>query len=144
VAILRSQVDADGDCLDITPKVLVTGPALESLARAICESEFVGVTDGSPTGNSMRGVLVPVIEPRFANTAIPGASATAWAVLAGPVDAPQAVCFLNGQETPTVEEMGLQADVDHLGYAWRAYHDFGTALVDWRAGVVSTGDGQSE
>ncbi len=144
VAILRARVNADGDCLDIIPKVLVVGPAFESLARAICESEFVGVTDGSPTGNSMRGVLVPVVEPRFANSAIPGASAAAWAVLAGPIDAPQAVCFLNGIENPTVEELGLQAEVDRLVYSWRAYHDFGSALLDFRASVPSTGKGQEE
>ena len=53
VAILRGQVDADGDCLDIVPKVLVVGPVLESpwpvrsANRNLSES-----TDGSPTGNN--------------------------------------------------------------------------------------------
>jgi hypothetical protein len=140
IAVLRAQVDADGGNLDIMPRVLAVGPALESLAIAICNSDFVGVTDGSPTGNSLKGLLIPVVEPRLANATL-GGSATTWAVLAAPIDSPQAVAFLNGQETPTVESLGLDADVDHLSYGWRAYFDFGSALVDWRSGVLSTGDG---
>jgi hypothetical protein len=141
VALLRSQVDADGDNLDIIPRVLLVGPLLESAARAICESEFIQAAEGAPTGNSLRGVLVPVIEPRLANPSIAGASDTAWAVLGGPEDAPEAVAFLNGQETPTIEELGLQSEVDRLAMTWRCYHDFGTALVDFRAAVFSSGDG---
>ena len=141
IAVLRAQTDADGGNLDIVPRVLAVGPALESLAVAICNSDFMGVTDGSPTGNSLKGLLIPVVEPRLANAAL-GGSATAWAVLAGPGDSPQAVAFLNGQETPTVEALGLDADVDHLSYGWRAYFDFGSALVDWRAAVLSTGAGE--
>lgn len=140
IAVLRAQTDADGGALDIVPRVLLVGPVLESTARAICESDFVGVDDGSPTGNSLKGLLIPVVEPRMGQASL-GGSATAWAVLAGPVDSPQAVAFLNGMEVPTVETLGLDADVDHLSYAWRAYFDFGSALVDYRSAVLSTGAG---
>jgi hypothetical protein len=61
--------------------------------------------------------------------------------LAGPGDAPQAVAFLDGREQPIVEELGLQAEVNKLAFQWRAFHDFGSTLVDYRAGVLSTGDG---
>jgi len=140
VAIMRAAVDSDGDNLDIQPKALLVGPALESLAFAICNSEFIEATEGAPTGNSLKGVLTPLVDPRMANASL-GGSANAWAVLAGPSDTPQAVAFLNGQSRPSVETLGLQAEIDKLAFHWRAYFDFGSALVDPRAGVLSTGAG---
>ena len=53
--------------------------------------------------------------------------------------APMVVAFLNGQQTPTVEYFGLDANVERLAAAWRVYHDFGTALCDPRAAVRSKG-----
>ena len=47
------------------------------------------------------------------------------------------VCFLNGQETPTVEE--ADANFSTLGVEMRGYHDFGVAKQDYRAAVKSKG-----
>jgi hypothetical protein len=139
IALMRAKTDANGNSLDLQPKTLLVPPELESVARAICESEFVGVVDGSPTGNSLKGILTPVIEPRLSNANIEGASDTLWFLFASPADESQAVAFLSGVQNPTIEEIGLQGDVDTLGYSWRVYFDFGSSLVDFRAAVASTG-----
>jgi hypothetical protein len=41
---------------------------------------------------------------------------------------PMVVSFLNGNETPTVEE--ADADFNTLGIQFRGYHDFGVDLGD--------------
>ena len=47
------------------------------------------------------------------------------------------VCFLNGQQNPTVET--ADADFNTLGIQMRGYHDFGVSKQDYRAAVKSKG-----
>jgi hypothetical protein len=47
------------------------------------------------------------------------------------------VVFLDGQETPTIEE--AEADFDTLGIQFRGFHDFGVSKHEYRAGVKSKG-----
>jgi hypothetical protein len=48
------------------------------------------------------------------------------------------VGFLDGNQTPTVEEGDL--DFSTLGYAVRACHDFGVSFLEYRGGVLAAGD----
>lgn len=140
VSALRSQRDSKGNDIDIMPKVLAVPPELEVTARNILNSELVQAAEGDPMGNALRNIAALEVESRLSNTdKFAGASATAWHLFAGPQDAPIIVGFLEGQEAPTVEFFGLDADPDHLGVQWRVYHDFGCALGDYRAAVKATG-----
>ncbi len=134
---MRSQLDAQGRNIDIVPKVLVVPPALENLARTILASEFINAAAGSATGNSLRGVVELIVEPRLSNTAFPGYSAAAWYLFASPADAPIIVGYLDGRQTPVIEVQ--DADFNTLGIQIRCFHDFGVALGDPRAGVKATG-----
>jgi hypothetical protein len=79
-------------------------------------------------------------EPRISNTTkFAQATTTQWYLFSAAFNAPMIVAFLDGQQSPTVEFMGLDSDVDTLGVAWRVYHDFGAKLGDPRAAV--RGDG---
>jgi hypothetical protein len=58
-------------------------------------------------------------------------------LLANPAElATMDVAFLDGRDTPVVES--AQADFNTLGISMRSYHDFGTSLADWYAGVRSS------
>ena len=43
------------------------------------------------------------------------------------------VCFLNGQQSPTVES--AEADFNVLGVQFRGYHDWGCAKKEYRGAV---------
>ena len=47
------------------------------------------------------------------------------------------VAFLNGQQNPTIQSG--DTDFNTLGIQWRAFHDYGVAMRDHRAGVFSAG-----
>ncbi len=49
------------------------------------------------------------------------------------------VGFLDGNEIPTVTTFGFDADPNKLAMTWRIHFDYGAALADPRAGVLSTG-----
>lgn len=140
VAALRNQQDADGSPLDLVPRVLLVGPTLEPTARQLLNSvELLRVTtDQLPTGNPMQSLnLALEVEPRIESAAFTGYSTTKWYLLCGPQDAVAIVSFLNGQESPTVESIDPGPSV--LGIGWRVYLDFGAALADPKAGVMSAG-----
>jgi hypothetical protein len=50
------------------------------------------------------------------------------------------VAFLQGQQTPTVEFFGLDAEVHKLAVSWRVYFDYGAALSDFRAAYKAKGE----
>jgi len=141
IMLMRTQRDDEDNDLDLKPATLLVPPELETMARALLNSEYIQRAVDVPTGNSLRQAVNLEVEPRLANTAKFGsaASTTHWYLLTGPSLAPMVVAFLNGQQTPTVEYFGLDANVERLAAAWRVYHDFGTALCDPRAAVRSKG-----
>ena len=78
--------------------------------------------------------------PHLSNESYSGYSATAWYLFGLPNDvAAFGVAYLNGVESPTVEDAPLPGDV--LGQAWRGYLDFGVCQIDQRGGIKSTGAG---
>jgi hypothetical protein len=142
VTLMRTQRNSDGDDLDIRPAVLLVGPELEPVARALLNSEFVQRDTDIPTGNALRQIVGLEVEPRLTNSKKYGsaASTTHWYLLAGPGSSAVVVAFLNGQQSPVVEYFGLQADAERLAVSWRTYFDFGCALCDPRAAVRSKGE----
>jgi len=63
-----------------------------------------------------------------------------WLLTTAPLHIPAIVAFLDGRERPTVETLGLQADVNRLAFIWRVYLDFGAALGDPKSAVFSIGE----
>jgi len=141
IKAMVSQRDDDGNDLDIQPAVLLVTPDQEPTARALLESEYIMAQVNLPMGNSLRNVVQLARESRLANTAKFGnlASNAHWYLFAAPMAAAMVVAFLNGQQYPTIEFQGLEADIDTLAAHWRVYHDFGAALIDPRAAVRSKG-----
>ena len=87
-----------------------------------------------------------MVSPYLNNTAIrdqdgvalSGQSSTAWYQFVNPaVRAAIVVGFLNGQETPVIEDG--ETDFATLGHQWRAYEDFGVGMEDPTAAVKNAG-----
>ena len=69
-----------------------------------------------------------------------GTSVNSWYLFAGRQDAAIVVAFLQGKQSPTVEFFGFDADPNKLAATWRVYHDFGSALGDYRAVYKADGE----
>jgi len=141
VKLFRDQVDPGGDPLLIEPRILLVPSTLEVTARELMNSEFIlGPTSSkTPARNIWRGAFDVQVSSWLNNASVSG-SDTAWYLFADPNDvAVVEIAYLNGQEQPTVEHFGLDADPTVLGVTWRVYYDFGAALAEWRAGVKSKG-----
>jgi hypothetical protein len=89
------------------------------------------------TTNIYQNKFTPVVVPELGNSAYTGNSATTWFMLANPsILASAVMCFLNGQQSPTIES--ADADFNTLGIQFRGYHDFGAAMTEYRASVKAT------
>ena len=133
----RDQTDADGKPMAIEPRILLVPTALEATALELMQSTNYN------TGGAATDTKVPnknIWAGRF-NTVVSAYltdSATAWYLLADPLDIPVIeTAFLNGAEAPTVETS--EAEFNTLGIQMRGYHDFGVSLQDYRGGVKSKG-----
>jgi len=49
------------------------------------------------------------------------------------------VAFLQGNETPTIDSFGPDADAEVLGYTWRVSHSFGASYGDPSGCIKSKG-----
>jgi len=134
------QVDADGYPLAMMPSVLLVPTGLYAKANQVMASTEVRDTSTStkyPVANPHAGKFSVVTSPYLSNAAISGNSATSWYLLANPAELSTIeVAFLNGVETPTVEQ--ADADFNTLGVSMRGYFDFGVAKQEPRAGVKNT------
>ena len=109
------------------------------MAKELLQSDFIQrASNDLPTGNALKNSVSLEVEPRLSNdTRFNGTSDKAWYLFAGVQDTAIVVAFLQGKQSPTVEFFGLDHDVNTLGVAWRVYHDFGSALGDYRAAFMS-------
>lgn len=142
VQMFRDQKGPDGDPIMVEPRLLLVPTALEQVARELMNSQYIlgPTTTKQPSVNVWQGAFEPLTSPWLSNTNLAGASSTAWYLLADPSDlAVLEIAYLNGQQTPTVEFFGLDADPNVLGVTWRVYWDFGVALAEYRGGVKSKG-----
>jgi hypothetical protein len=140
-SVFRLQTKPNGRPLGLEPAILLVPTALRITAMGLMTDTMVGTTTANtlmPAQNILAGAYRVVSSPYMSNSAFTGYSAVAWYLLANPsqLSTIEGV-FLNGQETPTVE----QADFDWntLGTSMRGYIDFGFAQQEFRAGVRSTG-----
>jgi len=141
ITLLRQQIDANGSPIDIEPRFLVVPPELEFTARQIIVStQFArdtSLADNLPMASGIAPNLQLVVEPRISAAAFTGSSETQWYVLPAPVNAAIALGLLNSREQPVIEQVDQPAQL--LGTSWRAYLDFGVALVEPRVAVKSNG-----
>jgi hypothetical protein len=135
------QVDADGNPLALSPALLLVPPALNVTASTLMRSAEVRNTTAStkePTINPHQGKFDVVYSTYLNNAKIGNASNTGWYMLASPSDmAMIEVVFLNGQQTPTVEQ--ADADFNTLGIQMRGTFRYGIKKQDYRAAVKSNG-----
>lgn len=132
-----------GGAIGGQPKILLHGPSLQFNANRIYQSTTVN-TGGAATSETVgndnihAGKYKPVKSVFMEDSSLTGYSSTAWALFRDPkVLAAIVVSFLNGVETPTVEQS--DADFDVLGILFRGYHDFGIDEAEKLAAVWSKG-----
>lgn len=126
--------DDQGKPLGLSAQIMLVPRQLHAIARQFYSS--AEIRDGTAskvfgTANPVQNLYRPVMSAYLS-------SATAWYLLADPSLMPtMEVAFLNGVETPTIEEAEPNPDV--LGITLRGYFDFGVAQAEWRGGVKSAG-----
>lgn len=128
-AAMRQQVSLDGERLNIAPKYLIVGSALETRGDAV----VTPITPASFTAvNPFSGKLVVIAEPRLDNEPL------AWYLAADPaqIDIIE-YGFLEGEEGPTIETR-IGFDVD--GIEIKCREDFAAKVLDWRGLYKNAGD----
>ena len=138
-----NQVDVNGKPILNVPDRILVPTTLGVLGNNLYKQTSIA-TDNVATGNALAyyenphaGKYRPTVTPYLNNTAIrdqdgaalSGQSATAWYQFVDPaVRAALVVGFLNGQQTPTIQD--AETDFATLGHQWRAFHDFGVGMED--------------
>lgn len=147
----RALTGPDGDPIMVEPEVLLVPPTLEAEARALLTPSSPLVVSAysatnarvlSPSANIYAGRFgaSPLCSSYLEWSTITGNSTAYWYLFANPNVYPcYEIAYLNGQQQPTIEYFGLEAEADTLGVAWRVYWDFGVAAAEWRAGVKLAG-----
>jgi len=131
---LGSQKDPGGnDYLDISPALWLGPQSLGTQARVVNTSEFNPDDTKNQKyapPNTSRGMVRDVIDT-------PRLTGTAWYLFADPaVEAVLEVAFLNGVQTPTIEqEINFRTD----GLAWKVVHRYGVDAVGWRGAWKNPG-----
>jgi hypothetical protein len=117
----RKLTDPDGNPLGISPSVLLVPPELELTAAELMGSSLL--ISGNTTAQGNANVLAGryrVVSSAYLS------SASTWWLCADAADlAAMDVVFLNGQQTPTIEQ--VEPAPDTLGVTLRGYMDFGCA-----------------
>jgi len=135
-----AKTDPDGKPLAIMARYLLVPPAYKNAARRLMGSPNTMKDSDLGNNNPHAGKYEVVSSVYLANSAMGGGySALAWYMIADPLDLPVIeTCFLNGNETPIIEDVEL--DSDRLGMAMRAYHDFGVNKQEYRAALKLKGE----
>jgi len=126
-----------GRPLGAEPRILLVGPALWYAARQLMaattfNSGGAATTEQIPSQNLWAGAYIP-LKSRYIT-----ATDTEWYLLCDPADiAVIEVCYLNGQQNPTIES--ADADFNVLGVQMRGYFDFGVTKQDARGGLKVKG-----
>ena len=109
-------------------RYVLVPPELETIADALYTARNV-VSVKTSDANTFAGKYEPIVANQLSDAAYSGYSATAWYMWGETsMGSPIVVSFLNGNETPTVEQ--ADADFNTLGVQFRGYHDFGVDLGD--------------
>ncbi len=139
VKAFREMAAPDGNMMNLEPDRILVPPDLEVTARKLYVSQEQRDTTAStkfPTANIYYNKFRPVVVPELGNILYTGYSATTWYMLCDPAILACAImCFLNGQESPTIES--ADTDFDTLGIQFRGYHDFGAGMSEYRGSVAA-------
>jgi len=129
---MAQQMDVGGnDFLDIVPSIFLGPLSLGSTARELNAQEYNDETSKNQNKpNVVRGLFSDVIDT-------PRLSGTAWMMLAAADQEPVIeVAFLNGVQTPTLEqETNFRTD----GISWKVVHRYGVGAVGYRGAVRNAG-----
>jgi hypothetical protein len=117
----RKLTDPDGNPLGISPSVLLVPPELELAAAELMGSALL--ISGNTTAQGNANVLAG--RYRVVSSAYLSSASTWWLCSDAADLAAMDVVFLNGQQTPTIEQ--VEAAPDTLGVILRGYMDFGCA-----------------
>jgi hypothetical protein len=124
---MRKQKGLGGSFLNLTPSILIVGPANETVAQQLTSMAYVSTTaEGT---NVFKGTLSVVVEPRITDNR--------WFLVATPG-------AIDTAEYATLEgEGGLftesQAGFDIDGMKIKARHVFGCKAIDWKGFVKNAG-----
>lgn len=124
---LRGMKDVDGKTpINVTPRHLVVGPALETTAEQFLAT--LAATDATKV-NPFAGTLALHVDPRLGGNA--------WRLFADPAEvATIMIAYLNGADGPNV---ATREGWDVLGLEIRAVLDFGCGANDFRGTYLNPG-----
>ncbi len=123
---LRTQTAPNGSKLNLTPKFLVVGPNLETLAEQFTSANYVAVEQGKI--NKFGQSLTPIVDANITDNR--------WFIFASPSSIPTIeVAHLDGQEMYT--ESRYSFDVDGMEIKFRMTH--GIKAIDFRGIIKNPG-----
>jgi phage major head subunit gpT-like protein len=125
VTAFRKLTDPDGNPLGIAPRVLLVSPELELVASELMASNLLIASGLSSTSSATLSGSTNVLAGRFRVVVSNYLSSdSTWWLAADAADlAALDVVFLNGQQSPTIEQVA--PDYQVLGVAMRGFMDFG-------------------
>jgi hypothetical protein len=124
--------------LGVRPRILVVPPSAERPALRLMRSERV-VEDSVSGDVNIWANAYTVVAPDYMHEASLGGVATQWHLIANPNELPCIeAAFLYGQQTPTLENVDV--DADQLGIGMRGYWAFGVRRQERRGRVTMKGD----
>ena len=128
---MRMQKNGAGAVLNIPPRFLLVPVELEDKANQLIRSTSLPDAQNSGVFNPYNDALTVITEPR-----LDAESLKAWYMLAGQGEDTIEVAYLDGIDTPYLEQQqGFTVD----GVTFKVRIDAGVAPLDWRGMVKSEG-----
>ena len=129
--------------INIRPTAILVPVDLEMDALSLMGSNQLLITGDTDlkiaADNPHRNKYEVIAAPHLSDTYYTGASAVGWYLFSDPNQvAAYELCFLNGVQTPTIEQMDAGPNV--LGLTFRGYIDFGVNTQDPRGAVFAKGE----
>jgi hypothetical protein len=116
---MRAQVGLSGEPISATPKFLIVGPAIETVAEQVLTTlSAVIVSEQNP----FSGVLTLIVEPRL--------TGNQWFIAADPneIDGLEYAHLANEAGPQVMSELGFDQDA----VRFRVRLDFGSGWIDYR------------
>lgn len=116
---LMKQTDINGTKLNIEPAFVICGANNADNVIIMLSSEYLPGNENAK--NPFYNLAQPIIDANI--------TGNEWYVAANPIFPSIEIVFLNGQQTPTIEEL---PPTEVLGMTMRAYLDWGGSILDFR------------